>query len=995
MKFISKIKYLLLLVAILLGMPACVDEFEQPELIGDGTASIEFAMNYKQIDAASLGETRSQPGDLIGDIKNGVFVVWYKNDGTFAGCKYYDNDQLTISDVPRDNTADCDVTTQRATFNCDIPYGRYRIYTAVNMGDLEATHNSAIQTEAGFKAIQFNWDNQTIANNCQMAGYFTTTRVEEYANEAPLLTINQPDVSLHAWVRRAASKVTVAFDASDLNDNIYIYLKHIQIKDIPNSCLLLNKNTPTAKSQLIEFGDSIQYGKGNFGADNYLNWPRLSCGREAAKYGSHAADAPALFFYENMQGTHPDKHKYTPGKDANGAFITTKDNVPLGTYLEVEAYYVNHTNTDPSHGKIIYRCMLGKNMTDDFNSERNVHYKVTLKFNNDANDVDWHIDYEYIPQPPEIIVPTPQFISYQYSRDMHIPVAVRYDPVHWEVVNVVATITANESMPKTHKYYSKTKDHEIHDGFLSLKKTDPIEIKDNEGDFMPTKTFTSGIAVSDSLMQFDIPVYTRTLMMEHAYSGYNIWTGSSLNAVVHMKAQLYNRDTKETRYVEQDVDVIQVRRLLNPTGVWRKANSTKPFRVRLTESNVNESSEEMQEFSLHLPTEYHALVSNGPWTAEIIDGKDWVQIKDAESGTWSNTPVTGGTGSEVTFDYRPGSTTTDGNPRFGVIRVAYHNNNCIHLIMVSQGMGTVQMEPGGPQWCMSNVKYAGVDEANPLLEGSMFKYGQVNYAIASTNSMSTAISATVITNSSTGATATYTGNGYGYNVGTRDKLMDYYDANGGFHRRSICFENITIPEKGTFNVTAMKKNGRRVSKSTDWATIDVTHNDIEHLYGVLYGEECSETQTATNKTTTYTAEGQEAGMLGIFIITTRSGYSGRHLFFPMGNTCYGRRKYIDQYSGTPAANRIEGNIKYSDRTIERPDDNLYPLYYLYRSPGAIYWFDTPIKNGVYYQYGWDINYMTFGFEVYNTDYVRDGLGPRESYNKYYSDACFIRRVVGQ
>ena len=47
--------------------------------------------------------------------------------------------------------------------------------------------------------------------------------------------------------------------------------------------------------------------------------------------------------------------------------------------------------------------MLGKDVTSDFNAERSNHYKVTLKFRNNANDPDWHIVYE--PEQPEITIP--------------------------------------------------------------------------------------------------------------------------------------------------------------------------------------------------------------------------------------------------------------------------------------------------------------------------------------------------------------------------------------------------------------------------------------------------------------------------------------------------------------------------------------------------------------------------------------------------------------
>lgn len=62
--------------------------------------------------------------------------------------------------------------------------------------------------------------------------------------------------------------------------------------------------------------------------------------------------------------------------------------------------------------------MLGKNADDDYNAERNFHYKLTMRFQGNANDVDWHIDYN---EEPGIYVPNPYFISYLYDHSMCCP----------------------------------------------------------------------------------------------------------------------------------------------------------------------------------------------------------------------------------------------------------------------------------------------------------------------------------------------------------------------------------------------------------------------------------------------------------------------------------------------------------------------------------------------------------------------------------------------
>lgn len=68
-------------------------------------------------------------------------------------------------------------------------------------------------------------------------------------------------MELHAWIRRAASKVTIAYDASGLKEGVFIYLKSVQIKDIPVNCYLGKTNTPSENEQssLIKDGEIIKY----------------------------------------------------------------------------------------------------------------------------------------------------------------------------------------------------------------------------------------------------------------------------------------------------------------------------------------------------------------------------------------------------------------------------------------------------------------------------------------------------------------------------------------------------------------------------------------------------------------------------------------------------------------------------------------------------------------------------------------------------------------
>lgn len=72
-----------------------------------------------------------------------------------------------------------------------------------------------------------------------MFGHFTIVGQE---NNSELITINKKGMKLHSWIRRAASKVTIAYDGSKLEEGVFIYLKSVTIKDIPQNCCLGQDN---------------------------------------------------------------------------------------------------------------------------------------------------------------------------------------------------------------------------------------------------------------------------------------------------------------------------------------------------------------------------------------------------------------------------------------------------------------------------------------------------------------------------------------------------------------------------------------------------------------------------------------------------------------------------------------------------------------------------------------------------------------------------------
>lgn len=445
-----------LLCVLFLGTLSCKDDMPYGYgEIGEGECMISGTVKFKSFTPALSVNTRAV-GDAIKEI-NSLCVLLYNESqnlqekhlltpGTEAGEGVF----VVNKNVPRTNgTGSAGETgeiaesyTPQAKFQLTVPYGKYYIYAVANMGNLSG-HEDAIQTVKGLKSISLQWNKDDVSKNCQMFGHFFSA---SNTDEAPLLVINGATRKLQAWVRRAASKVTVAFDGTRLADGVSIYIKSVAIKDIPTMCYLGKdskivkgaENTADNYGDLIADGESLAYGTG----EAHNAWPTITntasyCyydkdnkkgtvvagydSSQEAKYAAKAHDEynDALFFYENMQGEGMDKSQKDEDGDGKPDSKPEKDGKPYGTYIEVEAYYNSENPECLGSGDIKYRFMLGKNTTTNYDAERNHHYKLTLIFNRFANDPDWHIykeRYFGVTQPKVM-----NYQGYYFMPDKTIP----------------------------------------------------------------------------------------------------------------------------------------------------------------------------------------------------------------------------------------------------------------------------------------------------------------------------------------------------------------------------------------------------------------------------------------------------------------------------------------------------------------------------------------------------------------------------------------------
>lgn len=410
----SFLQYIIVSIAIF-AATGCQDDFMREETIGEGKASIFVTLDFKPMSSALARTQTRAAGDVLKEIRS-LHVLLYDHD-TKSLINSWKVEGYTVSDEERDdgnaeNGHSAEASTKRATFKLPegIDFGKYYMYAVANIPDLltNTQYSEAIGTVEGLKNIPLVWDSENVSNNGQMIGCLMTRTTTLPIYDEPLV-LNENSMKLYAWLRRAASKVTVAFDGTGLEEGVSIYFKALRIKNIPASCKLGAENTVGSDKDLISTGEEVVYSES---ANFDVSYPALITKeqplypkgtKQVAEDGTvswvrnpdaHSETNPnSLFFYENMQGEGSDK---SAAADANKDGLLDKpynQGKEFGTYIEVDAYYESTNPKRPGISEITYRFMLGQNITTDYNAKRNCHYRLTLNFRGFADEPDWRIDY--------------------------------------------------------------------------------------------------------------------------------------------------------------------------------------------------------------------------------------------------------------------------------------------------------------------------------------------------------------------------------------------------------------------------------------------------------------------------------------------------------------------------------------------------------------------------------------------------------------------------
>lgn len=1064
MKRIYKQALSLFLVAIFCAtLFSCVDLIDDYDSeIPQGECNVTFDLQGMPMQPAL---TRTN-GNAIRNIRN-LYILFYtpgaSNADNYTLAYAFTTDPLCANDVftkgpniaskndeervpdavfdPNDGQwgGSAESTTQSATVsNVIVPRGRYAVYVVANVDAFssDTLSRQTVATVGALRNYNLSWNQDNISANDAMFGFFTESSTNGYDainQTAPIISLAANATTLHAWVKRAVSKVTVAFDGSQLRENVRIYIKDVTIRDIPANCKLGANNSPSSLSELLANGEQIVYEA----AEGSTNATRISSHEpyfphftglaenpddvEKWKNDVHSETAQALYFFENRQGKSGNAGSATSDPDGDWKQQTDennnqipddrdsdihpdidtdqgilKDTKTFGTYIEVKAYYQNDNFGAQTEGVIRYRFMLGKNTTNDFNADRNNHYKLTMRFKNNANDVDWHIDYS---DQPGVYIPDTIYVSYSYNTPTLLPIRV----VGQEVSRLSVTLNSSNWYPDDSTiphYTGTTTPTGLATGFLSLTYDENPRIKTNESwssdDVarvssywlnQPNNTTRNYINNGQKVTWNDLDAHNYDVKRRTSSEGYTVyeaniplftrpliiykwtsWTGANPYFSSERTARITLNGIIDGTPFSKDITVKQVRRIENPTGIYRRHDSTDPFDVTLMERNGEGGSHTM-------PISYVPFRSHGAWKATIYrstsgSGREmaaWFTLT-AGSQTVHTTGefIQGDPNSLISFTYKPNGTIGQNQVRCGIIKIEYNDYTCTHYIFVRQGYAPMQLEADKVYWHTFNL-YSGAQEtSHPCEAGSLFLRGLWSPAILDSNpaGFGEAVSTLTAITDDTGST-------------TANVPLPMSNT-GSYARKDFPAAAITLTKNDTrYNPW----NSGRVPTLTEWSTLqnEVANATIDKAFGVLYADGITRTQTTPDNA--YTCRHADVndgkslkGMRGCFVYNTTDG---RNLFFPIGAEGYGRRKTGDS-----------GQLQYSrgdSYNANLISDGRRPLLYsLYSNEGAIYWGQALEKSnlsssGNSFDNAWDINYKTYDF-----DYMGGGDN--------VTAACFLRLV---
>lgn len=1081
-------KYIFHLIACLISLAACEDEqFYDSSAIGKGTANVTAEITFKSLAPAlnsrAVAPEGGTPGDAIKDIQS-VCIVLYKLDGTFAGKYFFDQPKVTDTDEnPADrpgaddpeNAHRAEQFTKKATANLPgIPYGRYYMYAVANVPETALTDEVLASADA-LKQLQLKWNADHIAANNQMFGYFSADNMS-VGFDAPIVTVNKPSVTLHAWIKRAVSKVTVAFDGTNLNRGVEIFIRSVAIRDIPATCLLGAANgssdpkaTGDTELALVSEGQVMTYGGTNEGETYNDNWVGYvsqehpingydqqtvnngTLSKEAKLKALHSETTPAFYLFENMQGkgeynTPSDKWQQVNDQHRENGVISYpdgvdptdkawKDSKPYGSYIEVKAHYKSG-NDKEGEGEITYRFMLGKDNRLDYNAERNYHYKLTLKFNYWANDVDWHIDYKKDDEPP-LRIPRPFYISYLYNHNAMVP--LEFDaPKEVEIKSIEATIEENNWYPMNtgnaytgpgDKLESNDKNAAVNNTYYSYIGMSTIANGKKDGG-KPWNGFLSlrrplnaqEVTSADNTIDGNKPHYTNNHLGYRTYTkdavkisdfpAYEAIDKDSLhvswdNGTYYLKLPIWTRALKlitptgytgnnpyEYAYREARINIkvtLSDGRILNSNDLYKLGDNKgehlqiKQVRRLTNPKGIYHRGNNTDPFNVRLmvlpddnATQFTDLTSDGPWRAYVIRNDQGVVSLEGDKMT---------TESDYTFMF---------NNEVMTHKAIEGLDGTVPAFKIKFN-GTCSDE--APRYAIIRVEYNHYScyhlifvrqgyGADAIVEGgSEWCIGnQVNKNEYATNPLNEG-SMFKLGNWDQYCPASRNTNGIDSWIKVTPNYFKKNEYNEYDHTEWEAITIKKVEDSFTDPNSEWQVAGLDDYKQLKW---DGKGNEadcpIRTGYGICYADGATQPAVSIQDAFGYLDEkngDSSKGMRGCFVYNTKNGKS---LFFPIGNSGYGHRR--DQWPNGQMS--LYGLLQYScgsrwgyykNATNTDSGINAPILMDIFRHYGGLYYLKEPKSVGSDTKIGWDINYSTFLFDAIDSPNLNKG-----------KNACFVRCV---
>ena len=153
-----------------------------------------------------------------------------------------------------------------------------------------------------------------------------------------------------------------------------------------------------------------------------------------------------------------------------------------------------------------------------------------------------------------------------------------------------------------------------------------------------------------------VPLYTRAkqMIINTGYTGNNPYVAYQRRAEVEFTAKIKFDDERGEQTLKDTAKIFQVRRIVNPKGIYRSADNDQSFHVKL----MRLPKEEAEKFEI--------FPSEGPWRAYIpeevdghtFEGDDFITFNDGQK------EVKGKTGSPIEFTVNFPKKPNDGEALF-------------------------------------------------------------------------------------------------------------------------------------------------------------------------------------------------------------------------------------------------------------------------------------------------------------------------------------------